>query len=502
MALKKWLTVLVTVTVLSSLVLPPVMASANGSGCPAAPAVAGKLLREAGLKVNGFYISAVAREMGPGTCFHGVPKSDVEKYKNAVKKYLQDLGVVFPSSPDDTGSDDTGDLPDGMSRKIVVFKSGTGETAKETVIRRSGATKIRSLSLVNAVAIITSPTSEVALLERSEVVRIDPDAIVTTQAKPPSPPGQDKKPKPEPEPEPQPAQQEPWGITHIEAPDAWGISMGSGIKMAILDTGIQLDHPDLKTNIKGGINIINSQKSPADDNGHGTHVAGIIGALDNDIGVVGVAPDVQLYAVKVLNKQGSGYVSDIISGLTWCIDNGIDVVNMSFGSSTDVKAFREAVKAAHNAGMVLVAAAGNSGPKMDTVSYPAKYVEVIAVSATDSEDSIASFSSRGSEIELAAPGVTIKSTYTGSSYKVFSGTSMAAPHVAGVAALVWADNGRLTNEGVRSVLHEAATELGTPGRDSYYGFGLVNAYRAVVRKALSRFTPFEYSLLTESGNTL
>ncbi|SFR18261.1 Subtilase family protein [Desulfoscipio geothermicus DSM 3669] len=162
-----------------------------------------------------------------------------------------------------------------------------------------------------------------------------------------------------------------------------------------MDTGIDLSHPDLLANIKGGYNAIKPNKSPADDNGHGTHVAGIIAAVNDNIGVVGVAPQAELYAVKVLSANGSGYLSDIIEGLEWCITNNMQVINMSLGTSSEVQSFHDAVIKVYNAGIVMVAAAGNSGPGDNTVEYPAKYEEVIAVSATSDNDAIASFSSRG-----------------------------------------------------------------------------------------------------------
>lgn len=233
------------------------------------------------------------------------------------------------------------------------------------------------------------------------------------------------------------------------------------------------------------INIINPRKSSDDDNGHGTHVAGIIAAADNSVGVVGTAPKAWLYAVKVLDRQGSGFVSDIIDGLQWSIANGMQVVNMSFGTSTDVPSLHEAISAAYKAGLVLVAAAGNSGPQDDTVLYPAKYEEVIAVSATDDADSLADWSSRGPEVELAAPGVNIYSTFRGGAYLALSGTSMASPHVAGAAALIIASgigddngNGRINDE-VRIRLNSTADDLGISGRDNLYGFGLVDADEAV-----------------------
>ncbi|MBI2588078.1 S8 family peptidase, partial [Candidatus Azambacteria bacterium] len=225
-------------------------------------------------------------------------------------------------------------------------------------------------------------------------------------------------------------------------------------------------------------------KTGNDDNGHGTHVAGTVAAVNNTIGVVGVGPDVHLYAIKVLNRNGSGFLSDVIEGIQWAIANGMQVANMSLGTSSDIQSFHDAVIAARNAGIVQVAAAGNSG---GAVSFPAAYPEMIAVSATDQNNSIASFSSRGPEVDLAAPGVSIPSTYKGDSYATLSGTSMATPHVTGAAALVLKTvpgiydtnaNGVWDPNEVQAKLEAGASDLGEPGKDSLYGAGLLNAFVA------------------------
>jgi subtilisin family serine protease len=273
----------------------------------------------------------------------------------------------------------------------------------------------------------------------------------------------------------------PWGVDRIDADLVWSANKGTEVEVAIIDTGIDKDHPDLQANIKGGVNFVsNHHRRPADpdkwddDNGHGTHCAGIVAAVDNDIGVIGVAPEAYLYGVKVLDRTGSGYVSDVIAGIQWSKDNGMQVISMSLGGGYS-ESMETACSEADGAGIVVVAAAGNSGPGDNTVNYPAKYELVIAVSATDDTDAIASLSSRGPEIELAAPGVSIYSTYRGGGYATMSGTSMACPHVAGTAALVIA-----AGEGnVRQCLQNTAEDLGDGGRDNLYGYGLVDADEAV-----------------------
>ena len=215
-------------------------------------------------------------------------------------------------------------------------------------------------------------------------------------------------------------------------------------------------------------------------------MAGIAAAVDNTIGVIGVGPQIDLYAVKVLDRRGSGYLSDVIEGLGWAIQNGMQVVNMSLGTASDVQSFHDAVAEVYAAGITQVAAAGNTG---EAVIYPAAYPEVIAVSATDNTDTIAPWSSRGPQIDLAAPGVSIYSTYKGSTYKTLSGTSMAAPHVTGAVALVLTQtakcdtdlSGSCSPAEVQQRLEITAEDLGTAGRDDLYGSGLVDAEKAVIQ---------------------
>ncbi|MFZ3372300.1 MAG: S8 family peptidase, partial [Desulfitobacteriaceae bacterium] len=274
----------------------------------------------------------------------------------------------------------------------------------------------------------------------------------------------------------QPVQVLPWGIDRIDAELTWNSTTGDPIKVAVVDTGIDTGHPDLDQNVKGGYSCVSYTTSYKDDNGHGSHVAGIIGATNNQIGVIGVGPNIDLYAVKVLDRKGNGYISNIIKGLEWCITNNMQVVNMSLGSSSYSQTLADAVKKVYLANIVQVAAAGNSG---GAVGYPAALDEVIAVGATDNADMLAYFSSRGIQVDIAAPGVNVFSTYKGSTYATLSGTSMASPHVAGAAALVIASGKATTPDSVKSRLEATATDLGTDGRDIYYGSGLINVFAAV-----------------------
>jgi len=388
------------------------------------------------------------------------------------------LGVIILASA--IGLAATQNLkPQATARKIVVFQTGVNEPAKQKLLDKFGGTKVKTLPLIgNADAVYLPPQAVPGFVTQPEVLRVDDDLIVTASAMP--------TPKATKTPLPQPAQTIPWGIDRIDADLAWSTTSGSAIKVAVLDTGIDLDHPDLANNVKGGVNTINSRKTAQDDNGHGTHVAGTIAAENNSLGVVGVAPQAYLYAVKVLNRNGSGFLSDVIEGLQWSISNGMKVVNMSFGSTDDNTSFHDAITATYNAGLTLVAAAGNAGPTENSVTYPARYSEVIAVSASTQTDTIASFSSRGPEIDLIAPGESINSTYLNDTYKVLSGTSMAAPHVSGTAVLVLTQpigTYDLDSDGVwdpvevANKLKATAENLGLTATEQ--GAGLVDAQAAI-----------------------
>jgi len=263
----------------------------------------------------------------------------------------------------------------------------------------------------------------------------------------------------------------PWGISRVKAPMCWEATKAKGIHVAVLDTGIW-PHNDLKGNLLGGVSFVPGE-SWADGNGHGTHVAGTIAAAANGFGVVGVAPSAYLYAVKVLSNGGSGYWSWLMSGLYWMkkyYGCTFDVANMSLGASSAPSTLKGYIDyAAQNT--LLVAAAGNSG---GAVGYPAKYDKCLAVGAIKSNNSIASFSCHGPEVELCAPGVDILSTLPGNRYGTLSGTSMAAPHVSGAAALCRGTHRGLDMDHIKNILISTADDLGNPGKDDYYGYGRVD----------------------------
>jgi subtilisin len=385
----------------------------------------------------------------------------------------------------------------GAPERLIVTLKGPPAAAQAAVakaVERSGGQVLYVFDLIPAVTIEVPAAALNGLLHNPNflgaVQAVEVDQVVTAHAAAQAAKGG----KPQP-PQP-PAETLEWGVDRIDAEKVWDWSppvTGQGVKVCIIDTGIDDTHPDLAANVKGGVNFVmqKGRIDPAawkDDNGHGTHVAGIVGARRNGLGVVGVAPEVSLYAAKVLNKNGMGYASDVIAGINWAVNNGMDVVNMSLGQSVGTDALKAACDAAVSAGVVLVASAGNEGdgnPDTNEVSYPAAYESVIAVGATDSNDNAPRWSSSGPAVELAAPGVNIRSTWKGGGYATLSGTSMAAPHVTGTVALVLAIPNCVTDPNgdgavdVADLRMRLCTTADFKGPAVLYGSGLVDAEEAV-----------------------
>lgn len=264
----------------------------------------------------------------------------------------------------------------------------------------------------------------------------------------------------------------PWGIHAIGA-DLVKNDKGKSIKVAVLDTGISV-HPDLQ--VTGGISFVDNSIEFVDDNGHGTHVAGTIAAMDNKLGVVGVAPKVDLYSVKVLDSNGAGTYGQVIQGIEWAIENRMDIVSMSFGGTEQNQSLHDAIIEAANHGILLVGAAGNLGYGTETEMYPARFSEVLSVGAVNKNFRRASYSSTGGEIDLVAPGTDILSTMYDMDYGTLSGTSMAAPHITGAAAALWSKNKKLTADQIKAKLYESATPINNTNE---YGHGLVNLAKAL-----------------------
>ena len=276
-------------------------------------------------------------------------------------------------------------------------------------------------------------------------------------------------------------------VTLNNANKAWNcFSSGGGIVLAVVDSGVDLNHPDLRDNLLPG--FYQEGSSPDDGNGHGTHVAGIAGAVANNGGVVGVAPQVKIIPVRVLGSNGTGSASGVAAGIVDAVDGGAHIINMSLGSTQTSSAIFDAVNYAADNDVLLIAASGNCGDSFyflngcssrHQTSYPAGHSVVVSVGATTDSLSRSSFSTANSTVELAAPGSSILSTYKDNQYAKLSGTSMASPNIAGTAALAWAANPSLSASDMRLLLRDAAIDLGPTGRDNQFGYGFVDAYEAV-----------------------
>ncbi|MZQ96999.1 MAG: S8 family serine peptidase [Acidaminobacter sp.] len=364
-------------------------------------------------------------------------------------------GTVFASEPDSASGTE-------KAAVLIAFHQQPG-ASEEALIRAHGGAVSHTYHLVPAMAATLPRAALEALRHNPKIALIEPD--LTVQAL---------------------ADTYPWGITRIGADLVHQQSnTGAGIKVGIIDTGLDYTHPDLAGKYVTGYDFVNNDANPMDDHGHGTHVAGTIAAVMNGQGLAGAAPGVSLYALKVLDANGSGSLGNIMAAVEWCVDNGIQITNNSYGVMTDPgSTFKAVFDAAYAEGLLQIAAAGNDRTKWyslfftDIVSYPAWYSSVVAVAATDSANKVASFSSFGPSVELSAPGVSIESTIPGG-YATWSGTSMATPHVVGAAALVM-KSGITSASAVRSRLQATADDLGALGRDRDYGYGLVDADEAVL----------------------
>lgn len=270
-----------------------------------------------------------------------------------------------------------------------------------------------------------------------------------------------------------------WGLTRIGAPEVWPLLTDKRVRVGIIDTGIDKSHPDLRRNLRDGISTLDSNLSFEDDYGHGTHVAGTIGA-SNSSGMIGINPNVDFFVVKAFDKNGSGKLSDIIEGLDWLIRRQVNVINMSFSTNETSHIFERAINYAYRRGTVLVAASGNDGGS-NSVNYPAKFREVIAVSATDNKDQLADFASTGPQIDFCAPGVNINSSWINGGYAVKSGTSFAAPHITGTIADIINYYGYLSPQQIRSMMANNAVRLEKLSKIQQ-GAGLVELPKLIYRK--------------------
>jgi len=370
--------------------------------------------------------------------------------------------IVFAAPPDNPTP-----VSDFSSQQILVkFKSGTSLPEVAEIHRQLGGQVKETIPGIG-VQVVTVPKGQAkekakAYSSNTKVAYAEPDFVAEALGSPDDPGFGNQ-----------------WGMVKIQAPQAWEVTTGSNsINIAILDTGVDLDHPDLADRLISNIDF--SGSATADDvYGHGTHVAGIAAAITNNgIGVAGLGYSSTIMNVKVLGDTGSGAYSWIASGIIWAADNGAEIINMSLGGSSNSSTLEDAINYAWSKGVVVVAAAGNSGNT--TPSYPAYYANCIAVAATDANDAKASWSNYGDWVDVAAPGLNVYSTLKDNGYGYKSGTSMASPYVAGLAALVFTTvsdangDGKLNDE-VRSRIEATCDDIGVEG----IGSGRINAARAV-----------------------
>lgn len=273
------------------------------------------------------------------------------------------------------------------------------------------------------------------------------------------------------------AQSVDWSHNAVGVPQAWLKSRGKGAIVAVLDTGCESNHPDLEGQVLAAQSFV-GDNNPNDRNGHGTHCCGVIGAWDNQTGVVGIAPECKLLVGKVLSDSGSGGDSGIAAGIRWAMAQKAHVISMSLGSSSPAPRIRDAIREAVAAGVIVICAAGNEGPGEGTTGYPGSYPECVSVGATGPDGKLTSFSSRG-KVDVAAPGYQILSTVPGGKYAKMSGTSMATPLVAGCAALVvgfcLANNvGLPTPAEFIQMCRHSSLDRAAPGKDTGFGWGLID----------------------------
>ena len=277
-------------------------------------------------------------------------------------------------------------------------------------------------------------------------------------------------------------QQAGWNISAFDLPKAWRLTQGEGVRVAVLDSGCDLDHPDLKGNLLPGTNYVKPGKPPADDNGHGTHATGIICAENNDIGTVGVAPHTKVIPIKVLDRAGNGSLENVAKGIRWAVKQKADIISMSLGAPTKLQQVRKAIQYAAKRGVPTFVAAGNAGNTKE-VFYPAAYPETIAIGSINEEFDRSSFSNTGRNLDFMAPGSRIMSTVPDDWYAIMTGTSMACPWAVGIAALIlsFARAKRLqvplkTVEDYRNVFRKHTTPIRNKDMDKkfYQGFGIID----------------------------
>jgi hypothetical protein len=349
---------------------------------------------------------------------------------------------------------------------VVRHRAGLSGEALTRILERSGARRARSLARL-AATVVDVPERDLPLVERTLrssglFKAVERDFVAYAAADPNDT-----------------YYAAQWALPKIAAPLSWNLSTGAGVVVGVVDSGAQLDHPDLSGRLLPGYDFLNGDSDPSDDNGHGTRMTGIIVARkDNGQGLAGVAPDALALPVKVLGADGSGPYSDVADGITWAVDQGARVVNVSLVGSAPSSLMESAVNYASANGVVTVASSGNWGT--DQPGYPAAFDGAVAVGATTEGDQRPTFSNYGAWLSLSAPGVNIVTTDRFGGYSSSTGTSPAAAVTSGVFALLFAAEPALTREAAIERVESGATDLGSSGWDPYFGHGRLDSYAALV----------------------
>ncbi len=287
-----------------------------------------------------------------------------------------------------------------------------------------------------------------------------------------------------------PLRSQQWGLTRLAAEQTWAQGPASGTLVAVVDTGVDPAHPDLAQVTVPGLDLVGPGDGRTDPHGHGTHVAGVVAATGgNGVGGAGLAQGARVLPVRALDASGSGFDSDVAKGVAWAVDHGARVINLSLGGDRQSSLLTASIDYAASKGVVVVAAAGNAGATGDPVLYPAATLGVVAVGAVGVDDARPAWSSSGSHLAVAAPGVGILSTVPGGGYASWDGSSMAAPFVAAAAALVLSDEPSLTTALVRKRLMDTARDVGAPGFDPYTGAGMVDVVAARTTRPVAAPAP-------------
>ena len=380
-------------------------------------------------------------------------------------------------------------LPDRAPDELLVgLRGGVSDARAEQIYRSLGAQPIEILDKIQVHRIRVNPAAidavEKALLHRSEIKFVEKNLLVSPDFIPNDP-----------------LYSAAWHLQKVSMGLAWQISMGTeSIIIAILDSGIDGTHPDLASKLVPGYNFYDGNIDTSDAFGHGTMVAGAAAAIcDNGIGVASPACKNLIMPVRVSKPSGSAYYSTIAQGLTYAVDHGAKVMNISFGGVAASSTITSAAQYVNRHGGIVVAAAGNCGCFDSTADNP----YLISVSATDGSDNLASWSSQGNYVDVAAPGVSIYTTTNGGGYSAVSGTSFSSPITAGIVALMMSANPSLKPAQIESLLESTADDLGPTGYDTAYGYGRVNAYSAVAAGATNSPPPdttVPVASITSPGN--